>query len=183
MEIEAPQLSEDLNQAALFGETRIFDRTKGVETAMEGSALTLRQEREGLVQLDEEGAVLMQLPAVQATRRGAHSYGGFPALIQETVQQQIGSALTYATWLLERIDPTQRLTHIAIAARIDAAEHMAWRTQAEQDASPTSGSVAMGFGRDKTPVQMYQPRAALRLNRTHLVEDLLVPLRRTWKTG
>jgi hypothetical protein len=183
VEIEAPRLSEDLNQAALFGETRIFDRTKGVDTAMEGSALSLRQEREGHVQLDEEGAVLIQLPVVQPTRRGTSSYGGFPALIQENVQQRIGSALTYATWLLERVDPIQRLTHVAIAARIDAAEHMAWRTQAEQDASPTSGSMGMGLSRERAPVQICQPRTALRLNRTHLVEDLLVPLRRIWKTG
>lgn len=183
VEIEAPELSEDLNQAALFGETRIFDRTKGVDTAMEGSALSLRQEREGHVQLNEEGAVLIQLPVVQPTRRGTSSYSGFPALIQENVQQRIGSALTYATWLLERVDPIQRLTHVAIAARIDAAEHMAWRTQAEQDASPTSGSMGMGLSRERAPVQICQPRAALRLNRTHLVEDLLVPLRRIWKTG
>jgi hypothetical protein len=181
VEIEAPQLSEDLNQAALFGETRIFDRTKGVDIAMEDSALVLRQERDSHIQLDEEGAVLIRLPAVQPVRRGTHGYGGFSALIEEEVQQQVGSAITYAAWLIEHIDQTQRLTHVVIAARLDGGEYMPWRTRAEQNASPNSGTMGSG-GREKAPVQVAQPRAALRLNRAHLVEDILVPLRRIWKT-
>ena len=33
---------------------------------------------------------------------------------------------------------------------------------------------------EKTPVHVVVPRGALRLDRAHLVDDLLVPLRRQW---
>ena len=54
---------------------------------------------------------------------------------------------------------------------------MAWRTQRESDASPNSISLGMG-NNAHTPVHTSQARPALRLNDEHIVEDLLVPLRR-----
>lgn len=59
---------------------------------------------------------------------------------------------------------------------------MAWRTQREQDGSPQSGVISMGYDQPKAPVTLSKPRAALRLDRHNLAEDLLVPLRRQWKT-
>ena len=92
--------------------------------------------------------------------------------------RQLGSALAYAEWVLERIDPTQRLTHVAVAASISGAGYFAWRTQGEHDASPNSISMGMSSGQEKEPVTAGRPRAALRLDRTCLVEDLVVLLRR-----
>lgn len=181
VEIEAAQLNDDLTQAALFGETKIFDRTKGVETSLEGAVLALRQDRDAAVRLDEEGGTLVQLPAIEPRPRGGRDFGGFPAIIEEYVQQQLLSALTYSNWLLERVDPTQRLTHVSISARIDGGDYVMWRTQAEHDASPTSGSMGFGRNSERAPVQLALARAALRLNRTPLVEDLVVPLRRAWQ--
>jgi len=55
------------------------------------------------------------------------------------------------------------------------------RTQREQDASPNGGTVSMYNNDEKEAVRCHKPRAALRLDRQRLAEDLLVPLRRQWK--
>lgn len=177
-ELEAPALANALHQAALFGAHRIFDGRRGVEPELEGAALVLTQDNGNRMQLDEQGALQLQL--VLREPNEVRSTYGFPALIEETVLARIQGGLAYAAEALDRIDATQRLTHLAIAARIDAADHMAWRTQREQDASPNSGT--MGFGRDDRPaVVVTKPRAAIRLDQRRLAEDILVPLRRQWK--
>lgn len=181
VEIEAPALSDALHQAALFGETRIFDPAAGVRREIEQAALVLEQERGARVQVDEQGAMSVRLLMERESERRNHSYGGIPVLLEERVQKQIAAALSYTAWLLEHIDPTQRLSHVAVAARIEGGEHLAWRTQQEHDQSPNSVSVGGGFGHTNAAVHLSQPRAALRLNRTHIIEDLLVPLRRQWK--
>ncbi len=89
----------------------------------------------------------------------------------------------YAGWLLERVDPTHRITHAAIAARVFGAGHLAWRTRSEHDASPDHVSMAY-HSEDRPavhPSPAHRPRAALRLDAGRLVEDLLVLLRRQWK--
>lgn len=177
-EIEAPDLADALHQAALFGDTRIFDRKHGVDPELKGAALVLTQDDGNRIQLDEQGAILLQMTLNEPDRE-RHGYS-FPALIEETVLARIQAGLCYASWLLDRIDQTQRLTHVAIAARIAASDHMAWRTQREQDASPNSGTMGWGH-QDKPPVSVSKPRAALRLDRRRLAEDILVPLRRQWK--
>ena len=79
------------------------------------------------------------------------------------------------------MDPTQRLTHVAVAASIEASEHLGWRTQKEQDASPHSGQMRMGGAAGLAPTCVDRPRAALRFDATRLAEDLMVPLRRQRK--
>lgn len=181
VQIEDASLEEWLHQAALFGEARVFDRAAGVRAGVDRAALVLEQERGARVQLDEEGAILLGLPVNQPRTRDGRDFGGLSFLIEETVQQRIATGLAFAGAILERIDPTQRLTRVAIAAQIEGAEHLSWRTQAEHNASPNSGTVSMGFGQDRPPVTVCQSRAALRLNTVPLIEDLLVPLRRQWK--
>ncbi len=181
VELEASQLSEGLQQAAMFGETKIFDRTKGTQAKIHQAFLVIEQERGARVQLDEQGAILIALPMDQDLRRSREHGGGLPVIVEEIAAQQIGLALSYAGWVLEYVDPTQRLTHVAVAARIDGGEYLGWRTQREHDASPNSGSIGMSAGQDKPPVHVSLVRAALRLDRAHVVEDLLVPLRRQWK--
>jgi hypothetical protein len=109
------------------------------------------------------------------------SHTSFPAIIEETLLARITAGLGYASWLLDHVDPTQRLTHVAFAAQLEAGDFMAWRTQREQDASPNGGTVSMFGNNVRKPVALQKPRAALRLDRQRLAEDLLVPLRRQWK--
>ncbi len=179
VEIEDHALWEAMHQAAMFGETRVFDQAKGVEKGIEGASLVLKQEGDSArVQLDEQAGLLIHVAMDRSSRRGGA--GGLPVLLEEDVHQQLAAALAYAAWLLERIDSTQKLTHLAVAAQITGGEYLAWRTQAENAASPNS--ISMGMGRtDRPAVHLSKPRAALRLQSSRLIEDLLVPLRRQWK--
>lgn len=181
VQLEALELQETLHREALFGAARIFDGAKGVESEITGAALTMRQERGSSLRLDEEGSVLLQLALDRSERSGAERYGGLSVLVEEEVHARIRSALGFATSVLELIDATQRLTHVAIAAEILGGEHLAWRTRAEHESSPNSVTMGWGYGEERPPVMVSQSRAALRLNTTQIIEDLLVPLRRQWK--
>lgn len=182
-EIEDSSLGDELLQAALFGEHRIFDPSKGSSRKVIGHTLTLEQEHgSSSASLDEQGAMLIR----QSIERSGQGHN-LPVLIEETVQRQLSAALGYAGWLLERIDPTQRLTHIAIVVSIHGGGgFLAWRTQREHQASPNQifGGISLG-NTDRAPVHLtppHRPRAALRLDAGRLVQDLIVLLRRQWKS-
>lgn len=179
-ELEAPALASDLHQRALFTEPMLFDRSKGVGNDIDGASLYLEQDGGNRIQLDEQGRILLRLSLQDRKPRG-HGFGGGFAIIEETVLRQLSAGIAYAAWLLERIDATQKLTHVALAARIDASEHLGWRTQAEDDAQPNSGTMGFGGNEEKPPVTVSCPRAALKFDAPRLAEDLMVPLRRQRK--
>ncbi len=173
-EIEKPELARGLLQAALFGENAIFTTEAGNENGVEGNSLVIQQERgERVIKLDPQGGQLFRLKLEQQGMVGM-------VVIKEQLEQQIVSALKYAAWVLDQIDPTQRLTHIALAVSITDAISIVIRTQAEHDASPNSFS--MGFGQQENrPVHLtppHRPRAALSHEAEHLAEDLITLLRR-----
>ncbi|MGI4757638.1 MAG: hypothetical protein ACRYGF_12415 [Janthinobacterium lividum] len=173
VEMEKRSLADALTQRALFGEHRLFDLTLGVKAGMNGDDLLLSQERGGQVTLNEQGSIYISMPMQRSNKM-------MPELVYEVIQAQFSDALDYASWTLDFIDKTERLTYVAIAANLTGAEHMAWRTQRESDANPNSMSMSMG-NNEKALVQTSQTRAALRLNAAHIVEDLIVPLRRQWR--
>lgn len=184
VEIEAPALADSMLQTALFGQNQIFDRALGNEVGLAGGALTITQERGGSLKLDEQGSLLVQLPLDGTERRrGGMDMGGMMVLLEEVIQAKLSTAIGYAAAAIEHIDPTQRITDVAIAARISGAEYRAWRTQAQHAASPGSVTIGHAGNRERVPVVTVQRRAALRLDRTRLVEDLLVPLRRQFPSG
>ncbi|MGC2496247.1 MAG: hypothetical protein WA374_00800 [Acidobacteriaceae bacterium] len=175
-EIENPSLAEDMHKESMFGETRIFDRGKGCETELDGGMLVLAQDRDGArITVDEQGTVGLRLPLASPEKDF-----GFQSLIKEDVHQQIRAALRYAAWLFDRIDPTQRLSHIAIAARIASSDYVGWRTRQQQEANPRRTSLGHRGNAEAEPVQISKPHAALRLEAGPLSEDLLVLLRRQW---
>ncbi len=178
-ELEARDLADDLQQQAQFGPQRLFDKARGVETTIEGNALSLTQDSGCRVQLTEHGAVSVRLPL--EAPEGRRSGFGLFAIIEERVVAGLAGAIAYADWVLHRVDPTQQITHVGVAASIEASEHLGWRTQAEQDASPNSGSMRMGGTDDSPPVAVDRLRAALRFDASQLAEDLMVPLRRQRK--
>jgi hypothetical protein len=175
IEIEKPALADALHQAALFGPNRLFDSSLGVRREIEAEALVLEQERgQSRISLNEQGSILLTLPVSETGRM-------LPELIYEFVQKQISDALAYASWVLDHIDPTQRLTHVAVAASISNAEHTGWRTLRESEANPNQMSISMMSNVTRAPVHVTRARAALRLDTIHIVEDLIVPLRRQWR--
>lgn len=176
--LEASELSEFIQQQALFGPQRIFDKSLGTEDNIDGDSLVMQQERGAGVRLSENGNVVLSLPLEEARNRQRSGFGFGFAIIEETVVQRLTVGLAFANLLLDHVDPTQRLTHVAIAATIHASHYMGWRTQAQQDASPNSGTMRMGDDEDLTPINLQVPRSKLRLAVHELAEDLMVKLRR-----
>lgn len=179
-ELEAPDLADAIHQRALFVEPKLFSKSKGVESSINGSALALEQERGAQIQLGEDGSLSLQLPLDRTEGGRGNGFGMF-AIIQEDVLRELAAALSFGAWLLDKIDPTQRITHVALAALIEASDHMGWRTQAEQDASPNSGTMRMASRQQPPTTSTDRPRAALRFQAAELAEDLMVSLRRDMK--
>jgi hypothetical protein len=179
-ELEAEALADAIQQRAMFGSPRIFERDAGAERRIEDDALVLEQEGGLRISLDECGRIEMRLPLERRTRQSRGFGGMMLAIIEESVVRELANSIAFSTWLLDHVDATQRITHVAIAARIEASEHLGWRTQAEQDASPSSGTMRMGSAPDRV-VTLDRPRAALKFDGARLAEDLMVPLRRQRK--
>lgn len=186
-ELEQPSLSDDLQREALLGTHRIFRTERGTQRDFRGHALILHQPgphhgTPASLSLTEDGSLLLELPLGD---RGDRT--GLPMLIEEDIKETLATALGFASVVAERIDRTQRLTHLSIAARIDGAGYMGWRTRSEHAASPNS--VSMGHrcleDREDPPIQLsppHRPRAALTMERASLVDDLATLLRRRWKS-
>ena len=182
-EIEAPELADSILQTALFGPDQILDRALGNEVALAGGALSIVQDRGGSLRLDEQGSLLLRLPLDSNNRQGGIDMGGMMVLVEEVIQARLSTAIGYAAGVVELIDPTQRVTDVAIATRISGAEYRSWRSRAQHAASPGSVTVGIAGNRETGPVVAVQRRAALRLDRARLIEDILVPLRRQFPQG
>lgn len=179
-EIENETFAQKLLEMALFGERRIFDPARGSHVKVDGANLVLYQDRDAaMLTIDESGAVLLKL---SIERSGdVHT---LPVLVEEDVQRQLACALAYAAWVLEHVDRTQRLTHVVVATKIVGGEFLEWRTRGEHGASPNRMGMCLGND-ERRAVHLTPPhraRAALRLEAGRLLEDLVVMLRRQWKS-
>lgn len=184
-ELEAAALAEHLQQSAMFGEHRMFDRSRGSESGLIDGDLVVRQERGNSIRLTEQGSLALRIAMDEplSDRRAYSAMAGTMVIVEENVQQRLATSLAFAAAIIERIDPTQRLTRLAIAARISGADFRAWRTQAQNTANPNSVQIGHINNQHRTPVIMKVARAALRLDRTDLLEDIVVTLRRQFPAG
>ncbi len=177
-QIEASALAEHLEQFAMFGKAQVFERKKGVEHKIEDGCLVLFQEGETAVYLHPQGDLLLTLPLP----RERDSFGG---VIEEDVAGLLDRALVFVTAVMDHVDATQRLTHVALAASLSDAQYMTWRTRAEVAGSSSRGmSYGIGMGKEPSPVHLtppVRPRAALAHDRQSLVEDLITLLRREYR--
>lgn len=184
VELEDQVLAERLEQSALYGRNRLFDRSLGTTSGLDGADLILSQERGASVRLTEHGSIAVSVPLDEPRSygRGMDHMSGM-VIIEESVQTRLGMALDYAAEIMDHVDRTQRLTHLVIAVRLTGVEHRGWRTQAQHAARPNSMQLGMGGGRERSPVTLTTRRAALGLDRTVLVEDILIPLRRQFPSA
>jgi hypothetical protein len=179
-QLEDEGLADAIQQRAMFGAPRLFEREIGAERRIEGDILIIEQEGGARISLGERGQIELRLPLERPTRQ-SRGFGGLMfAIIQESVVRELANAIAFSAWLLDHVDATQRITHVAMAARIEASDRLGWRTQAEQDASPNSGTMRMGEAPTQ-PAALDRPRAALKFDAARLAEDLMVTLRRQWK--
>ena len=185
-ELESRSLSEAIEQRALFGPPALFDRKRGTSVGLQEDALVIAQEgrygQGASIKLWPSGDFFIQLP-VERDEGGK----GFPVLIEEDIAEALNNSLLHAGWLLEHIDPTHRITHVAPLVRVLGGSMFGWRTKAEHAASPNSGNVAM-LGQEQQrdfPVSLtpsHMARQALTMNLPRLLEDYLTLLRRRWRS-
>jgi hypothetical protein len=172
--MDDPALQVAMEQEALYGERPVFDKGQGVQTGVSGTSLVVRQANAEIT-LDERGNVRVSRPGRDSGRRPG---GGIPSFVEEDVRDRVEDAIRYTGWLLERIDPTHRLTRVALACRLDGIGYLPWRTRAEVAASPNSASMSLS-GRetaDSPPVVLH--RSALLMDGARQADDITVQLRR-----
>ena len=105
---------------------------------------------------------------------------GLSAIVHEDVEERLGAGLTYIADVLDHMDSMRRLSDVTWAAGLIRGGHGAWRSRAEQQASPHQMSMNIQ-GRDRILVPTVPrriPRPALRARRGELAADLAVQLRR-----
>lgn len=181
-DLERDELKRRIHKAAAFDDDPFLNAGAATEISMIDDALVLKQDNGSSITLFETGNTLLTTK-LDADRDHRSNFMDGSVLIEERVANAIQSSLSFGDWILDAVDPTQRITHLGIAVSINGAEHRAWRTQAEH--SDQSNSISMGFGRhDKASIiSVDRPRAAIRMGRPNLTEDLLVGLRRRWPRG
>ena len=113
--LDDPALHSEMEQQALYGQLPVLDRGRGVETSVSGISLAVRQGNAEIT-LNEQGSIRITRPARDAGGRG-FSTVGIPSLIEEDVRDRVAAAIHYASWLLDRVDPTRRLSKVALASR------------------------------------------------------------------
>ncbi|MGZ3471624.1 MAG: DUF4062 domain-containing protein [Isosphaeraceae bacterium] len=173
-ELEAPDLDRAMQQAALFGDAPVLDRSLGTRVQRRGDFLLLEQDR-GSVLIDQMGSIRIVMPA-RAERTGARYE--LPVIIEEEVSERLQRALRFAGWALDHVDRVRRISDVVPVAGLHRGG-CGWRTRAEQEASPTS----MQFPQGPDPVLVHlfparRHRAALSQDAAALAEDLKVLLRR-----
>lgn len=174
-DLDDPQLYRDIAREAVFGDHSVFDPHEGVHSpVVQGSALLVSQDN-ALVGLDEQGSVWITRSARGDDRRDGGL--GVPSLIEEDVRDRVAHAISYAGWLLDRVDPTHRLSRVALASRIHGVGYMPWRTRAEAAASPNAASMGSGSEAAESP-PVVLPRAALLFDTSDQADDIVVRLRR-----
>lgn len=173
-DLDDPALEKAMEQEALFGERPVFDRGQGVQASVSGTALVIRQPKAEIT-VDEQGSVRVSRPARDA---GGWPGAGIPSLIEEDVRDRVANAIRYAGWVLDRIDPTRRLSQVAVACRLDGVGYLPWRTRAEVAASPDQARMGIPGREAANSPPVALPRAALLMDVARQAEDITVRLRR-----
>jgi hypothetical protein len=169
VEIEKPEFARVMLREATFGGSSVFDPAFGSERKIGNGALELTQETGAGIVVDERGSVRVSTTITGGT-------GMIGALIEENVAAGLIRAVTHSSEILARIDETERLSRIAVAAGISSNGVFGWRTRTEDEASPNSMTTSMFREGERAPVHLTPPdraRAALSFDRERIAEDLL----------
>ena len=167
-------LQREMEREAVYGDRPVFDRSQGVQATVSGATLTIGQ-RNAEIALDEQGSVRVSRPARDA---GGQIGVSIASLIEEDVCERIADAIHYAGWLLERIDPTHRLSRVAVMCRLDGVGYLPWRTRAEVAASPNRANMNLSGRESANSPPVVLPRASLLMDGARQAEDITVYLRR-----
>jgi hypothetical protein len=175
--LEAMELSDEIRNAALVGPHAILDPSEGVSRTLRGATLALQQPSAG-IQVDETGAIIIHMAAVDRADRAA-----LPAIIEEDVRERLARALRLTSVICDRIDPTRALTHALPSVSLVHAAGYGWRTREEQLRNPNSMTMSTGVA-DPLSVKLAPPmrsRASLLHEASELALDFMVLLRRAFR--
>jgi hypothetical protein len=86
------------------------------------------------------------LGSVRLTQPVVNTGTGLPVLIEEDVAGLLARSLRLTVWILDRIDPVGRLSHVAPTVALLSAAYLGWRTRAEHAASPNTVQMPMNVG-------------------------------------
>lgn len=179
-ELEDGALAGWLEREALYGDFPVLERGEGTRTGATSGTLVARQSRAS-VGINEEGAVVITRPLTRGTDRSLILRG----IIEEEVLSDLEADIAFADAVLAHVDPALKATHVVPVAALIGATFTAWRTRAEQAASPNSMSINMS-GSDQIVAHLSpaaQPRSILGKQRSALALDLMVLLRRQATKG
>ena len=177
-EIEEHSLSEAVMQRALFGPEKLFDPGKGTEHRIAHDALLITQEGTSIL-IDAEGSVRIA-QAASPERRNRQVW--LPVLIEEEIAEQLVHALRFTSWILDRIDPQRRISHVVPAASLIQTEFRPLLTK--EEAARSSNSVTMRMGTEEPLVHLApeeRRRAMLASQPEAIAQDLMALLRRRMK--
>lgn len=178
-EQEDGTLAQWVQREALFGSSRLFVPEEGIERSLRGDWLVLTQGA-STIEIQATGSIVVRQPALS----GGLDHFSLPALIEEDIEERIGTALRFSSMILDQIDSVRRLSHVALAVEITDASHQAWRTRAEHLQSPHSISVGMYQGAATAHLSPpVRGRTELGQRASDFARDLMVLLRRQITTG
>jgi hypothetical protein len=180
-ELEDQGLHRFLMAEALTGADAVLSPARGTDLSIHGNTVQLVQDRGvSLVALDEGGNVVIVQPAVERDERRTSA---ITSIIEEQIHDRVSRALQFSARVLDQVDSTQRITHVAVVAALRGGGHMPWRTREEQQRSPNAASMNMRAS-ELVVVSLSPPvrrRAALAHDTQRLAEDFTVRLRREVK--
>ena len=178
-DLDDDALVRDMEREALYGDSRVFERSQGVQAGVDGTALIIRQAN-AEIGLDQQGSVRISR-AARALGGRVHTAAGIPSLVDEDVRDRVAGVIRYAGWLLDRVDPIRRLSRVALACRLDGIGYLPWRTRQEVAASPNSAAMNLSGLESADSSPLILPRASLLFEGARHAEDITVQLRRQAK--
>ena len=175
-DLDDPALQTGMEQEALYGAHPVLDRGQGTQAVISGTTLVVRAAN-AEISLDEQGSIRISRTARDSGIRGLTTLG-IACLIEEDVRDRLADAIHYAGWLLDRVDPTRRLSRLALTCRLDGVGYMPWRTREEVAASPDKANMSLSGLESETSPPVLLPRAGLLFDGAKHAEDITVRLRR-----
>ena len=178
-DLEDGELTQWIQQEALFGSSRLFVPTAGIESALRADWLILTQGA-STIEIQATGSIVVRQPALS----GGRDHFSLPVLIEEDIEDRLGLALRFSSKVLDQIDSVRRLARVAFVGAITDATHQAWRTRAEHAQSPHS--ISVGMHRGPATAHLSPPvrgRPELGQRASDFARDLTVLMRRQIKSG
>lgn len=173
-------LHRDMQREAVYGDQPVFDSQQGVRAPTVNRSTLVIAQPPAEITLDEHGSVGVSRPARVPSGRPPMPTG-IPCLTEEDVRERVAGSIRYAGWLLNRVDPTNKLSRVALAGRLTGIGYLPWRTRAEVAASPNAASMNLANSESADAAPVILPRTALLYEGEKLADDIAAWFRRQLK--